>query len=395
MRKNQSFSIMLISVLFLTIGSKLYEIILPLMMYELSHSSVIMANMRTAELLPNFFFAILIGVIVDRVDQKRWVIWMIGLQALLLLLFVLLYKMNTQAMYAYYVLGFLLMTLNYGYFNAQVSLVKRIVPSPQLTMANARLSLTETLVSILGPALSGLVLMLPDTSDGIVLTAICYGLCLLLFSQLTLPHQTDSRPRSSFWQEIKEGWLIFCANRSLWMLTGFVIFVNCTSCVVSMTTIYYAKDVLQLSSAMLALALSASGIGGLAAGLLTSKWRSRFGLGKVYGCSVLTYALAYLLLSFSASSLFLFVVALLAIGFATSLHTITVYAFRQEQTPADVMGRIAGITGTLFRFGMPLAMYASGYLIEWYGGSVIFVASAIWNAVIGVVLLKTHLWKVA
>lgn len=82
--KSKTFTMLLISSLLLTIGNKMYEIVLPLIMYEITHSSVSMATMRTAELLPNFFFAVFIGVLVDRVNKKKWVVWMTGAQAFLL-----------------------------------------------------------------------------------------------------------------------------------------------------------------------------------------------------------------------------------------------------------------------------------------------------------------------
>ncbi|WP_178022574.1 MFS transporter [uncultured Paenibacillus sp.] len=151
LRHRRSFAIILTSVVLLTFGGKLYEIILPLMIYDITHSSVAMSTMKTAELLPNFFFAIFIGVFVDRVNKKRWVLWMIGLQALLLLAFAFLFRSGVHMLPVYYAIGFLLMTLSYGYFNAEVSLIKLSVPNQELTAANAKLSFAETFVGIMGP----------------------------------------------------------------------------------------------------------------------------------------------------------------------------------------------------------------------------------------------------
>src|ERR1700730_10775552 len=76
----------------LHVGNKIYEIVLPLMMYDMTHSSVAMASMRTAELLPNLLFGVIIGVIVDRVNTKRWVLWMVSLQAIILIILAALFK---------------------------------------------------------------------------------------------------------------------------------------------------------------------------------------------------------------------------------------------------------------------------------------------------------------
>ncbi|MCK8488531.1 MFS transporter [Paenibacillus sp. MBLB2552] len=392
-RHRRSFAIILTSVVLLTFGGKLYEIILPLMIYDITHSSVAMSSMKTAELLPNFFFAVFIGVFVDRVNKKRWVLWMIGLQALLLLAFALLFRSGVHMLPVYYAIGFLLMTLSYGYFNAEVSLIKLSVPNHELTAANAKLSFAETFVGIMGPALSGLILMLSDVSDGLLITATCYLICMGLFTKLNLNVEKETPQKTKFAAEFLEGWRAFRANKSLMLMTVFVVLLNCTYTVINTTAIYFAKDDLQLSSSLLAVVLSASGAGGLAGSLLLSRLRQAWGLGKVFGVSILLNALAYFLL-FLAHGLMMFVAALFLCGFAATLYSVSVYAFRQEQTPAHLMGRITGITGTCFRIGMPIAVYASGWVIAWWGTGVIFMASALWNLAALAVYVRTRLWKV-
>jgi MFS family permease len=391
--KSKTFTMLLISSLLLTIGNKVYEIVLPLIMYEITHSSVSMATMRTAELLPNFFFAVFIGVLVDRVNKKKWVVWMTGAQAFLLFFLVYLFKENIHTLYLYYIVGFLLMTFNYGYFNAQVSLTKLSVPSAHLTSANAKFTLVETFVSIMGPALSGLIFLLADLSDGILITAICYLLCVFFLSQLSITETNTSRKNGHFWQELYEGWTAFKKNQSLWMMTIFVIFLNCTMTVVSTTIIFYTKDVLQLSSSLLAVVLSISGIGGLVGSLLMNWFRSRFGLGMMFGMGAFLNGVAYLGL-YLFTNVVMLMVSLFIIGIAISMHSVSVYTFRHEQTPTHLMGRISGITGTLFRIGMPITMYISGWMIVWWGTSSIFISSAVWNLCIFAIYIRTRLWKI-
>ncbi|MDU2243595.1 MAG: MFS transporter, partial [Paenibacillus sp.] len=130
---HNSFSILLLGILLVSIGNKIYELVLPLLIYELTHSSVAMTTMRTAELLPNFFFAILIGILVDRVNQKNWALWMVGAQAALLVVLALMFQSGFKSLIVYTIIGFLLMTFNYGFFNVQISLTKQTVSSSRLT----------------------------------------------------------------------------------------------------------------------------------------------------------------------------------------------------------------------------------------------------------------------
>lgn len=392
--KSKTFAIMLTSSLLLSIGNKIYEIVLPLMMYELTHSSVTMASMRTAELLPNLLFAAFIGVIVDRVNKKKWVLGMIGTQALLLFLLVYLFKSGNEIMLFYYLLGFLLMTFNYGYFNAQVSLIKLTVPTQQLTAANANFTFVETLISVMGPALSALVFLLADLGDGITITAVSYLLCFFLFAQLSVRETVRDERKIGFWKELHEGWVAFTANHAMVLITVFVIFLNCSMTVVGTAVIFFAKEDLHLSSSLLAIVFSVSGIGGLV-GSMTASWlRRRVGLGMMFAIGAIVNGLGYLGL-YLCDGLFLLISSMFVIGFAISMHTISVYTFRHEQTPAHLMGRIGGITGTLFRLGMPITMYVSGWMIMWWGAASIFLAAAVWNGVAFVLLIMSRLRRIA
>ena len=389
---NKNFNLLLSSILLLSVGNKIYEIVLPLLIYELTHSSVSMTTMRTAELLPNFFFAILIGVIVDRVNQGRWALWMVGSQAVLLILFAYLFKANVTNLLFYSIIGFFLMSFNYGFFNVQVSLTKQNVPASKLTQANAKISFIETFVSIMGPAISGIVFLISDMSNGLIMTAVMYMVCLAFLFQLPNREPSTARVRSSFVNDLKEGWIGFTSNRVLFGMTIFVMFINCSFIVVQTCIVFYGKDVLQLSSPMLALTLSMAGLGGLVGSTLVSWLRESCGLGKVYAMSILVHAIACGLITIH-TSLTTYTISLTLIGFAVSLHGVAVYTLRHEQTPSHLIGRIAGITGTIFRIGMPIAMYVSGWIIEAEGTEVIFIGAAVWNSFFLLLFIRSRLWK--
>ncbi|MFD2615093.1 MFS transporter [Paenibacillus gansuensis] len=393
LRRLNSFAILLLSSILLTFGNKIYELVLPLLMYELTHSSVAMAQMRTAELLPNFFFAVFIGVIVDRVNKKTWVISMVGAQAVLLIALVLLVRSGSPYFFLYYLIGFLLMTFNYGYFNAQMSLTKLAVPGQQLTQANAKFSLVDTFFGVMGPALSGLILMLAHLYDGLLMTAAAYLICVLLLFQLRLNQGQDARvTHGTMWEDLREGWKAFRANRLMGTMTLFIMGLNCTMTVVGTTLIFYAKDDLHLSDSLLALVLSVSGVGGLAASLFVGRLRTKFGIGVLFGCSALVNGLSYLGM-FASSNVYMLLPALLANGFAMTVYAVCANTFRHEQTPVHLIGRISGITGMLYRVGMPVAMMISGYMIQDLGASSVFIASAAFNLVLFALLLRTALWR--
>ena len=74
-------------------------------------------------------------------------------------------------------------------------------------------------------------------------------------------------------------------------------------------------------------------------------------------------------------------------AFSTTIFVVLIWTLRQETTPVEVIGRVAGITGSLFKVGMPFAIVGAGFLSEYSGTPAVFAACAILNlAMFGVLL---------
>jgi MFS family permease len=390
--RNQSFLILLSSTFLLSIANRIYELLLPLILLELTDSSVAVTTMRTAELLPNLLFGIFIGVFVDRLNKKKLALWSIGLQAGLLLCLAWMLKIESGWLVPYYAIGFLLMTCNYGYFNAQVGLVKMNISTQYLNSANSKFSFIETFVSVMGPVISGLILLLPVLYDGVIITAFAYGLCFVILSRLTHQPEASRQVGSSFLADFREGWKAFRDNKALWMMTMFIMVLNSTMVVVQTTVVIFAKKDLGLPSSEVALVMGAAGIGGMTGSLLSSKLRKSWGLGVLFGWSAIFHAAAYLLMCVS-NNYHILIIALFISGMATSFYSVCAYTFRLEQTPPELIGRISGITGTLFRVGMPITVYASGWVMAGWGAAPIFLLAGIVNLIVFVIYRITLLWK--
>ncbi len=391
--KYRNFTFLLSASLLLSIGNKIYELLLPLIMYDLSGGSpIVMTSMRTAELLPNLFFGIFVGVVVDRVDKKKWALTMILLQAAFLAILYFMFGAEFETHALFYLLGFILMTLNYGFFNVQVSLVKASVPLPFLTDANSKFSFVETFVGIMGPVFLGIVLMAADKTEGLLITIFLYLAAYLLIHNLVLEAPIHIQKRQSFWLDFKEGWDAFKGNRALWMITMFIILVNSSGIVVGNTVLIFGTADLGLSTSNLSILLSFGGMGGLLASLMISRLRQRFTLGPLFGFSIILNAIAYLGFRFTTEPI-LFAIFLFLNGFAVTVYLVCAYTFRQEQTPVHLMGRIAGLTGTFFRIGMPAAMFFSGWMISWWGTDSVFASAAVFNLVTFVLYRRSRLWQ--
>ena len=189
-----------------------------------------------------------------------------------------------------------------------------------------------------------------------------------------------------------EGWLSFRGNKPLWVMTIFILVLNCSMAVVNTTAVVSMKDELNMPSSTVAAIMSFAGIGGLVASFFVNKFRQRLGLGIIFGMSALIHALGYMGM-FISNQITILSISLFVIGFVTTLYTVSAYTFRLEHTPPEMIGRISGITGTLFRLGMPVTMYFSGWMVNWWGADSVFLSSAILNSIVFLILMRTMIWK--
>ncbi|WP_260507672.1 MFS transporter [Brevibacillus agri] len=391
--RNRPFLVLFCTSTLLACGSKVYELALPLILYDITQSPVAMTTMKSIEFLPNLLLAMFIGVWVDRFSKKRWSQWMVfGQMVLLFLLYGLSAAGQAQIMH-YYVAGFLLMALHYGFQNARVSMLKQVVPTPLLTSANARFSFMTTFIEIMGPALTGFILLLASLHAGLLITGFAY---LLAFVAISFLEKTDTppAPKTGFWQELKAGWIELLRNQALWRISLLVIFLNATSGMYDAMIIFFAKDQLRLDTSTLGLVLSAAGLGGLVGSSAVASLRRRFPIGQLMGTTILLLGFSYLLMVF-ASSTWLLCLSLFLTGLVSTVENVCIWTFRQETTPAHLIGRISGITGSIFKLGIVFSIYGSGFMTVSFGPWAVFLAAAVGNGLIFLLYRKLALWRLA
>jgi predicted MFS family arabinose efflux permease len=157
--------------------------------------------------------------------------------------------------------------------------------------------------------------------------------------------------------------------------------------------IFYAKDSLGLDHSELGLVLSCAGIGGLAGSTLVAKVRKKFSMGHLLGVATLLTSLAFFIL-FIADNPVLLGIGLFLEGLFGTITSICIWTFRQETTPIHMIGRISGITGSIFKLGMPFAIFAAGWLAEWFTPNLVFLIAMVLNIVIFIFYKRSSLWGI-
>lgn len=386
--KSSSFIVLFSTAFFVAFGTKIYDLALPLLVYELTESSKMMGWMRAVEFLPNLLLALFIGVWVDRFNKKQWSQCMLIGQAAVLVVSYIAVRWLPNPLYALFPCAFLMMAFNYGYHNARIGMMKNVLPQHMQNTATARMSSLYSLLETVGPVLSGGLLLLSALHNVFLLIA---GMYVLAFWQLNKLEFKPSAPvaQQSVLSALEEGWLILYANKNMWHITLVVMVINTTGAIFWIQAIYFAKAELALSHIEVGYLIAASGVGGLLGSFTADKLRKRIGLGVLLILSIVLEAFgflfpallsqSYLLQGMTSAHMVVIEKGVLMMSFlwvsAVGVYSsICIWSYRQEAFEEKHLGRVAGITGSLFKLLMPFGLAASGYLVTMFGLSVLFVS---------------------
>ncbi|UTV29563.1 MFS transporter [Photobacterium atrarenae] len=367
---SERFLILFSSAFFVAFGTKIYDLALPLLVYELTQSSEMMGWMRAVEFLPNLLLALFIGVWVDRFDKKRWSQAMLLGQMLVVLCSYSAVQWLADPLVVLFPCAFLMMAFNYGYHNARMTMMKSALPQAQQNTATARMSSLYSFMETVGPVLSGALLLLSAIHNVFLGVALLLLLAYWQLSRLEL-QPAAQQTHAPVFQALKEGWHILYTNRNMWYITLAVMVINTTGAVFWIQAIYYAKASLAMTALEVSWLVAASGIGGLLGSFTADKVRRHIGLGQLLILSIALESVGFVMpvLFDGQWALVLAFFWVSAVGLYSS---ICIWSYRQEAFDAQHLGRVTGITGSLFKLLMPVGLASSGYLVSGLGIEAVF-----------------------
>ncbi|UTH74885.1 MFS transporter [Chromobacterium sp. IIBBL 290-4] len=365
----------------LALGGQIYQLALPLILYELTHSLAAMSNLRAVEFLPNLALAAVIGVWVDRVCRRSWAQRALLAMAVLLGGCALALAAGGMRAWLFYPLTFCVMLCNYVTAICRMALVKESVPQAQLVQANGYLGTLSDVFAVSGPLLSGLLIAWARPHWSLGVPAVMFLCSALLMVRVPKSAVRPSRERR-FLTELADGWRALRGNAALWQLSWIVVLANGSAGVAEVLFLFRARDQLGLSPGELGVLFGCAGAGGIVAGLRVAQVRRWLGLGRMI-CLALLLEAAGMAAQACLDSPTWLAGAMALQSFAVVCGNVGIWSYRQEATPAELIGRVSGLTGSLFKLLMPLALLLGGMLSADMPLRTLMLATAAWQLAAG------------
>jgi MFS family permease len=371
------------------IGEGLNKVALLWFVYELTGSAMMIATVGLIQTIPPLLFGPLIGVYLDRLRKKPVMVWIDLIRTVLTLLIPALYGMGHLSLEGLFVLIFLTSVVSTVFGPALVSAVPLMVRRNELVSANALIQGTNNIGSLLGPAVSGILIALIGAQHVLYVNAVTFfisALCLMpIRSDETIAERQGSSAQSgSLLRDLSVGFRFVFGNRStVFVLVVITALFNLGVSAFVFVLPVYATEALQVGPVQLGWLWSALGAGMLAA----SSWlalrqkndvRSRLKIlvsGTTVG-GLATCSLAALESPLLAAGF------VILVGAGAAVLNPVVFALLQENTPSHLMGRVLTTFSTGSMAAAMVGMSSFGWIADKVGPAQSLVG-------LGLVLLLT------
>ncbi len=371
----RNFGLIWLSQLVSQVGDGISNLALLWFVYSITGSPVKTTIIGLLHTIPPIVLGPLIGVYVDRLPKKFFLIGSNVLRAVLIGIIPCAIQADTFTVNLLYALV-LLDAVAVAMFNpALTSSVPLIVPRAQFTAANALIQSTTSLGIIFGPALSGIGIAFFGSQEVLCLNAVTYfvsALCLGFVRLGTLqPSAEPKRTDGSALQDLREGLAFVVVKQRLIVLL--VVTAGCYAFGASaLTTLFpvFAKKLLGLGPVEVGYLWSALGVGLLLmsmALLQFTEWNLSDRTRIIAGASVAS-ALAIGVLVWT-NNLWLVGLLMVVIGGGMGAFTPIAWGIVQELTPGNLVGRVMSLysTGAMAAAISGISMF--GWVTERFGES--------------------------
>jgi MFS family permease len=377
------------------VGDGVASIAYPWLASAATRNAMLIALIAVAQRLPWLLFTLPAGVITDRVDRRKIMVWMNAFRTVLTTVIAVVVVWQTGMLpnptmvtggadpstnwivYVTLLIGSLLFGMaEVLYDNSAQTILPAMVVPEGLERANGNLWSAEMVANSfagppLGSLLIGIAFALPFFFDA---GSFALSAALLFFiagSFRAKRDQSELDAEVDWWSEIKAGVRWLWRNPLLRVMAIVLGLLNATSSMVFATFVLFAQEVLEVNAFLFAILSASAALGGALGGVLGPRLSARIGSGGALTVTFVVSIVMSVVIGFTSSWVVVFV-GFAAIAFAAVLWNVVTVSFRQTIIPDDLLGRVNSVY-RFFGWGMmPIGLLLGGLLVsltEAAGGS--------------------------
>ena len=332
-------------------GDAIYQLALLWLILDITNSTVITGLIAMSAYLPALIFGLYAGVISDRVNRFRLMIFANGGQALTVLIIPLFLWYGHENVWVICGLAFIRSCFNTLFQPALNSFVPMLFASDRLVKINAILATSGQIAWMLGPFFAGILLTMVSLPNLFLVDggSFLLGICLLLF--IKKPNHPDPVEDHSHWDELKRGLSFLYGQKPIfWMII--ITFINnlfiMGPAIVGLPIL--VKNALNGSASDFAFVEGCMAAGALVGSFIVSKMSRRLPNGFIWATGLVLDGVTYSFI-YWAESIEMAMIMIFFHGVGIPLIMVSRTSIVQIHTPNKFHGRLfsvvhLGVVGT-------------------------------------------------
>ncbi len=344
------------------IGTWMTRIATAWLVYRLTKSSLLLGTVSFAGQIPTFLLAPFAGVLVDRMDRRKVLVWTQALamvQSLALAALTLTKVINIHEVLA--------LSVFQGLINAfdmpgrQAFMVQMVEDRGDLSNAIAINSSMVNLARLIGPSLAGLVIAATNEGWCFLIDGVSYIAVIISLLLMQVKAEAAKRHAASMLEQLKEGWTYvsgFIPIRTILLLFALLSLMGMPFVVLMPV---FAAQVLHGGPHTLGFLMGALGVGALISALSLVLRKTVRGLLKMIPVAALVFGIG--LIGFGLSNLqWLSLLLMLVTGFGMMQGMTASNTIIQTLVPEDKRGRVMSYYTIAFVGMAPFGSLLAGVL---------------------------------
>jgi MFS family permease len=355
------------------IGTWMTRIATSWLVYRLTGSALLLGLVSFSGQIPTFLLAPFAGVLVDRIDRRKLLVWtqvLAGIQSLALAALTLAKIITIHEVIALSAFQGIINAFDMpGRQSFLVQMVSDGTGRPEKQDLSNAIALNSSMVNLarlIGPAIAGVVIAAVGEGYCFAIDGFSYIAVVLSLLLMRVPPSTLKRATTTMLEQLKEGWSYVVNFRPIRTILSLFALLSLMGMPFMVLMPIFASKVLHGGPHTLGYLMGASGVGALISALSLALRKSVKGLTTMIQIAAIMFGSGLILFGLSrhlALSLFL----MLIVGFGMMQGLAASNTVIQTLVPEDKRGRVMSYYTVAFTGMAPFGSLLAGALAHRFG----------------------------
>jgi MFS family permease len=357
------------------IGTWMTRVATSWLVYRLTGSALLLGTVSFAGQIPTFLLAPFAGVLVDRVNRRKLLVWtqvLAGIQSLALAALTLAKIITIHEIIALSIFQGLINAFDMpGRQSFLVQMVSGDTGKPDKQDLSNAIALNSSIVNVarlIGPAIAGLVIAAVGEGYCFAIDGISYIAVVASLLMMRVPASTIARATTSMLEQLREGWSYVVHFRPIRTILSLFALLSLMGMPFMVLMPIFASQVLHGGAHTLGYLMGASGIGALISAISLALRKSVRGLTTMIQIAAIMFGTGLILFGLS-HHLVLSLLLMIVVGFGMMQGLAASNTVIQTLVPEDKRGRVMSYYTMAFVGMSPFGSLLAGALAHRFGAS--------------------------